>query len=89
MREFHLDGAAITDGEMLHAKLAEGLDFPSWYGGNLDALYDCLTDMDDEIRLSVSNASQLEDALGRYALRFFQVLEDAAAENVCLQVSVE
>lgn len=89
MRTFHLDGAAITDREMLHRELADGLDFPSWYGGNLDALYDCLTDLDDEVEIIVSNAPQLEGNLGSYAERFFRVLEDAAAECVCLQVTVE
>ena len=27
-------------------KLGEALHFPEWYGGNLDALHDCLTDSD-------------------------------------------
>lgn len=27
-------------------QLGSALDFPSWYGGNFDALYDCLTDPD-------------------------------------------
>ncbi len=26
--------------------LGEALDFPEWYGGNLDALFDCLADPD-------------------------------------------
>ena len=29
----------------VHAILKESLDFPDYYGGNLDALFDCLTDM--------------------------------------------
>lgn len=28
-----------------HRALAEGLRFPAWYSGNLDALHDCLTDL--------------------------------------------
>jgi hypothetical protein len=27
------------------AQLGQALDFPQWYGGNLDALHDCLTDL--------------------------------------------
>lgn len=27
------------------AAIAEALEFPDWYGHNLDALYDCLTDL--------------------------------------------
>ena len=29
----------------LYAGLAAGLDLPSWFGGNLDALWDSLTDL--------------------------------------------
>ena len=38
---FVLDGARIPDRAALHRALAEGLRFPEWYGGNLDALHDC------------------------------------------------
>lgn len=31
--------------EVLH-ELGRALGFPAWYGGNLDALHDCLTDPD-------------------------------------------
>jgi RNAse (barnase) inhibitor barstar len=31
--------------EVLH-EFGRGLGFPAWYGGNLDALHDCLTDPD-------------------------------------------
>lgn len=89
MRTFCLDGAQVADPETLHSLLAEGLEFPGWYGGNLDALYDCLTDCDDELELTVTDAAALERALGDYADRFFRVLEDAAAENDCLHVTVD
>ena len=29
----------------MHYAIRDGLDFPDYYGGNLDALFDCLTDM--------------------------------------------
>ena len=34
----------IADKETLHARIAAALDFPDWYGHNLDALYDLLTE---------------------------------------------
>lgn len=89
MRTLCLRGDEIETKEALHEKLTEELDFPSWYGGNLDALYDCLTDYDEELELSVVNAASLEAALGNYAGRFLQVLEDAAMENDCLRISIE
>ena len=80
MREFVLDGAAVMGREDLHRKLAEGLGFPEWYGGNLDALYDCLTDLEETV-LRITGKAELETALGDYVNKFLRVLKDAAAEN--------
>ena len=40
-REVHVVVAGPTKGATLTA-FAEALDFPAWFGGNLDALADCL-----------------------------------------------
>ena len=40
-----LDGAAFQDKKKAHEIIGRELSFPSYYGGNLDALYDCLTEM--------------------------------------------
>jgi hypothetical protein len=37
----------ITDWDSFHDVFAEVLGFPGYYGRNLDALIDCLTDADD------------------------------------------
>ena len=42
---FVLDGGSVGNRETLHRVLAAGLQFPDWYGGNLDALHDCLTEI--------------------------------------------
>lgn len=47
MKVYELDGKLIArDG---HKYIKEALDFPDYYGENLDALYDCLCDLDCEI----------------------------------------
>ena len=50
---FVLDVSACESVEDLHRALAEGLHFPAWYGGNLDALHDCLTDLNEPTELIV------------------------------------
>ncbi len=89
MREFTLDGSFIDSRQALHAALSHGLDLPEWYGGNLDALFDCLTDLPGETRLTVASPQALEAALESYARRFLQVLKDAAAENPRLYVHIQ
>ena len=36
---------AFADKEKLLKNIAQALDFPDWFGGNWDALEDCLTDL--------------------------------------------
>lgn len=40
-----LDAGAWRSGREMHADLARGLDFPAYYGSNLDAFNDCLGDV--------------------------------------------
>lgn len=42
-----IDGRAATDKAALLALVAGALRFPDYFGGNLDALEECLRDLDD------------------------------------------
>lgn len=44
-RVVEFDCRGWTDDDVMHAELAAKLDFPSYYGRNLDALNDCLRSM--------------------------------------------
>ena len=88
MNRFVLDGGALHSREELHRALAEGLRLPAWYGGNLDALYGCLRDLEQTL-LRVERAEALRAALGDYGEAFFRVLRDAAAANPRLRVETE
>ena len=48
MRTIVLDGREMTGKEVFHRLVAQKLELPAWYGGNLDALYDCLTELMEE-----------------------------------------
>lgn len=43
----------------IHEKIQEGLKFPDYYGKNLDALWDCLTDMDAPVEIYIYGAETL------------------------------
>lgn len=54
MRKIFLDGALLCDREKAHEYLQMVLELPEYYGKNLDALYDCLTEMEDlEIQIKI------------------------------------
>ena len=77
-----LDGNLIKDKEMLHSHMEKTLDFPEWYGGNLDALYDCMTDLMEELDVEFLNWDRMEENLGDYAGKVLRVLRDAAEGNL-------
>ncbi len=80
-----LDGEKITGREELHDRLAASLGFPDWYGRNLDALYDCLTDLDKEVEIRLVHEAAFREKLGEYATAFLGVMRDAAGENSRIQ----
>lgn len=43
----YLDASCLIEKNQAHNYLKEQLQFPEYYGKNLDALYDCLTDFKD------------------------------------------
>ena len=89
MRRVLLDCSVLPDRETLHQTLAAALALPGWYGGNLDALYDCLTDLSGETELRLRRFGELEKTLGSYARSLRRVLADAAGENPRLRVFYE
>lgn len=81
MKEVTIDGAKITTKEELHATLAAGLGFPDYYGGNLDALADCLGDC-DTARITLLHTQALSAVLGlRYVTILIRIVTRAAEEN--------
>lgn len=86
MKQVILDGAALNR-TALHDLLSGELAFPEWYGRNLDALYDCLTDLCEETELVLCSWDSWEDL--RYADRLLRVFRDAADENEKLHITVE
>lgn len=88
MRIAIIDGSAITSMTDIHAALAQQLSFPAWYGGNLDALHDCLTDLHEETMVSLVHGEALQDTLGPAYTRLCRVLSDSAEENPYLTVQL-
>lgn len=78
-----LDGEKLRYRSRVHRVLAQELAFPTWYGRNLDALYDCLTDLHEDTEIVLINWS----ATNLQPMR--QVMEDAAADNPHLTVRTE
>ena len=81
MRYALLYGAELSDMVEFHADLAGKLEFPPYYGRNLDALHDCLTDISCDTTLVFFDAELFAQKAGPKGQSLLRVLEDAEEEN--------
>ena len=72
----------------MHKYLRAELELPDYYGENLDALYDCLTEVCEPVILKIPQAVAAGSELGWYGARLLTVVQDAAAANPNLQVEL-
>lgn len=81
-----LDLSGVRCSGDLHDKL-ERAGMPTYYGRNLDALYDVLTEL-PETELIISGFDEMCSELGSYAEAFRAVLRDAEKANVRLRIVI-
>ena len=81
-----LDGEQMRNRRAVHDHLAEQLGLPEYYGRNLDALYDLLTERGFPTRLVVQHKETLLSRLGKYGIALCRTLEDAGRANPSLEV---
>jgi len=85
MKTITIDCTSIQDRRQLHEAIASALNFPEWYGHNLDALYDCLS----EISLPTTLRLDSWDPHADWAQGFAETLCDAAQDNPSLSVCIQ
>lgn len=83
MKKIILDGTMLGSCESAHPYLKEKLGFPEYYGNNLDALYDCLTEMSDT-KIIICLADQITP----YFRRVLRVFNRAVSEG-CINIELQ
>lgn len=86
MRTIVIDGGMMFTREAAHDYLAMRLGLPDYYGRNLDALFDALSERSDSTRLVIYRRWELEEALGAYGSSLLEAIQDAAKDSPFLQV---
>ena len=82
MKKITLDFENISGKEEMHKYLAEKFEFPDYYGKNLDALFECLTDIAEPTAVNIINA------INDYDEQIINVITSAEEENDNLAVFV-
>lgn len=82
MKKITLDFENISNKEEMHKYLAKKFEFPDYYGGNLDALFECLTDIAEPTAVNIINA------INDYDEQIINVITSAEEENDNLAVFV-
>ncbi|MBR6025206.1 MAG: barstar family protein [Firmicutes bacterium] len=81
MKMIVIDAEKMTSVEEAHSYLARELSFPDYYGNNLDALYDCLTEFCGSAFIVINNSKAMAENLGDYSKKLTKVFLDAAAHS--------
>ena len=84
-----LDGRAMVDRVSAHSHLAERLELPTWYGRNLDALYDVLTEIGEETEIILTEPAAVAEQMGKYGEALLVTMQEAAEENPRLIVTLQ
>ena len=86
MKIVTIRGIDFSDKNELHDFLASQLEFPEYYGRNLDALYDRLQEVTDDIDLVFTHDAIAGILDVPYAYRTLMVLGKACDENPHLHI---
>ena len=81
MKVLFIDGEKVESFSQLCDLFAQTFDFPDYFGKNLDAIHDCLSEKTEKMGVIVVNAGSLEKALCRRAKGFFKLLRALEEEQ--------
>lgn len=84
-----IDLSDVRSKDAFHDKIQEVLDCPPYYGRNLDALYDVLTDYSEPMELNFVGFADFTHDLPGYSTSFKEMCLEAMAENSMLQISLD
>ena len=72
MKIIIIDAEKLTYKTAAHEYLADSMSFPDYYGKNLDALADCLSELPKNTAVIFKNATNA----GKYAEPIFEVFDE-------------
>lgn len=81
MKNIIINGKCMTNRETVHLYLKAKLDIKDYYGNNLDALWDALSDYDIKIKICLINKETLINELNGYGQSIIDLFNEVSKEN--------
>lgn len=78
MKSVILDAKKMVEKEKMHEYFAKKFDLPEYYGKNLDALFDCLCEINEPTLIKLKNEDALQCDTKESLIRLFH---DVCSEN--------
>ena len=75
--KYTVDFSNVNNYREIHSILKQSLNFPYYYGGHLDALFDCLTDMLSDISIIEICGLEKLKQYNDYDQKIIKVFQDA------------
>lgn len=89
MTNFDLDGKSIMSITTFHLVVAEQGGFPSYYGKNFDAFWDCMTtDVEGPITFTWKNHKLSMESMGKDFDTIILLLENISTERGDLTINL-
>ena len=82
MKNVSLDAKKMAEKENMHEYLAKKFDLPEYYGKNLDALFDCLCEINEPTLIKLKNERALDDGTKESLTQLFR---DVCNENALVK----
>ena len=76
-----LDGRQMPDRAKAYEYIDSVIRFPEYFGKNLDALNDCLSELGRNVVIILINGDAMRESLGKYADKMIKVFAQAAEET--------
>jgi RNAse (barnase) inhibitor barstar len=61
MKKYIIDASKILDWASFHDVFAKQFEFPAYYGRNMDAWNDCMSDLGECVAIQINNVSMLKE----------------------------
>ena len=81
MRKITIDCAAFHSAAEFHAYIRDLMSFPAYYGANLDALHDCLTELSEDTEVDMVDSIGIPGEMRYLICKIVSVFSRAAVEN--------